>query len=164
MFGGSIFPTCDKPAVFTRPVFAAIPSVPGPEVCAPCKKLRTSVFANHWKQVVTTVDVASWSESQEAKLDTAIKRCHDLVLRFPYGIAIKDQISLRADVSDQLRVLRDVFATKSPLTLIKRATRCRGMSITLIAKGCFFQVMKRHSTVISVLKDRLGAHPVDCNL
>ena len=87
-----LFPTCDKTAVFTRPVFATIPSLPEPEVGAPCKKLRTSVFANHWKQVVTTVDVASWSESQEAKLDTAIKRWYDLVLRFPYGIAIKDQI------------------------------------------------------------------------
>ena len=138
VFGGSIFPTCDKPAVFTRPVFAAIPSVPGPEVGAPCKKLRTSVFANHWKQVVTTVDVASWSESQEAKLDTAIKRWYDLVLRFPYGIAIKDQISLLADASDQLRVLRDVFATKSPLTLIKRANSLQRYVNYLDSQGMLF--------------------------
>ena len=138
LFGSSTFFSCEKPPVFTRPAFAAIPSVPSFEVDAPCKRLRTSVFANHWKEVVTTVDVASWSESQEAKLDTALKRWYDLVLRFPFGIAIKDQISLLADVSDQLRVLRDVFATKSPLTLIKRANSLQRYVNYLDSQGMLF--------------------------
>ena len=124
--------------VFSRPNFEPMPPVLDSDVEAPCKRLRTSPFANHWKQVVTTVDAVSWSESQEAKLDTALKRWYDLVLRFPLGIAIKDQLALLAEVSDQLRVLRDVFATKSPLTLIKRANSLQRYVNFLDNQGMLF--------------------------
>ena len=124
--------------VFSRPNFEPMPPVFDSDVEVPCKRLRASPFANHWKQVVTTVDAVSWSESQEAKLDTALKRWYDLVLRFPMGIAIKDQLSLLAEVSDQLRVLRDVFATKSPLTLIKRANSLQRYVNFLDSRGMLF--------------------------
>ena len=101
----------------------------------PSKRLRVVHFADHWKQVVTIVDELSWTEDQDAKLDTAIKRWYDLVLRFPFGIAIKDQMSLMADVSDQLRILRDVFATK---TLIKRANSLQRYVNFLDTEGILF--------------------------
>ena len=60
------------------------------------------------------------------------------MLRFPFGIAIKDQMSLMADVSDQLRILRDVFATKAPLTLIKRANSLQRYVNFLDTEGILF--------------------------
>ena len=67
-----------------------------------------------------------------------MKRWYDIVLRFPLGIGIKDQMSLLADVPDQLRVLRDVFATKAPLTLIKRANSLQRYINFLDGQGMLF--------------------------
>eukprot|EP00435_Cladocopium_sp_Y103_P067691 s116_g30.t1 len=75
----------------------------------------------HWKQVVTNLDVMTWSEQQDARLDTAIKRWYDVVLRFPPGVVIRDQLSLLPNLADQLRAVRDIFSVKAPSTLIKRA-------------------------------------------
>ena len=125
-------------AIFARPLFAPCPELVESVSEGPCKKLRTTTGVEHWKQVVSSVDAMSWKETQDAKLDTAIKRCYDLVLRFPLGIAVKDQISLLAEVSDQLRVLRDIFATRSPLTLIKRANSLQRYVNFLDDQGLLF--------------------------
>jgi hypothetical protein len=138
IFDSSLKPTCSNGPQFLRPVFAACPTATVADVEMPSKKLRLSSFANHWQQVVTNVDEVSWTESQEAKLDTAMKRWYDIVLRFPLGIGIKDQMSLLADVPDQLRVLRDVFATKAPLTLIKRANSLQRYINFLDGQGMLF--------------------------
>ena len=128
-----------KPPVFYRPAFAPCPDLSSETVVEPSiKKARCASSADHWKQVVTNVDAMSWNEAQDAKLDTAIKRWYDLVLRFPYGVVIKDQMALLAEVSDQLRVLRDVFATKSPLTLIKRANSLQRYVNFLDSQGALF--------------------------
>lgn len=128
-----------KQSAFFRPAFAPCPDLPAETVAEPSnKKAKCAAGADHWKQVVTNVDAVSWSEAQDAKLDTAIKRWYDLVLRFPYGVAIKDQMALLAEVSDQLRVLRDVFATKSPLTLIKRANSLQRYVNFLDSQGTLF--------------------------
>ena len=138
IFDSSLKPTSSNSPQFLRPVFAACPTATVADAEMPSKKLRRSSFANHWQQVVTNVDEVSWTESQEAKLDTAMKRWYDIVLRFPLGIGIKDQMSLLADVPDQLRVLRDVFATKAPLTLIKRANSLQRYINFLDGQGMLF--------------------------
>ena len=138
IFDSSLKPASSDGPHFLRPVFAAYPTATVADVEMPSKKLRMSSFANHWQQVVTNVDEVSWTESQEAKLDTAMKRWYDIVLRFPLGIGIKDQMSLLADVPDQLRVLRDVFATKAPLTLIKRANSLQRYINFLDGQGMLF--------------------------
>jgi len=73
IFGDS--PSLLKPSFqqFARPAFTACPSLLDSETAKPSKRLRVVHFADHWKQVVTTVDALSWTEEQEAKLDTAIK-------------------------------------------------------------------------------------------
>ena len=129
----------------------------------PSKKLRLSSFANHWQQVVTNVDEVSWTESQEAKLDTAMKRWYDIVLRFPLGIGIKDQMSLLADVPDQLRVLRDVFATKARLTLIKRANSLQQKFNFCTVKECCSLEMRMRCTDTFARRESQGALQVVCN-
>ena len=138
IFGNQSRPTDSVQAIFTRPLFAPCPELVESVAEGPSKKLRTTAGAEHWKQVVSSVDAMSWKETQDAKLDTAIKRWYDLVLRFPLGIAVKDQIALLAEVSDQLRVLRDIFATKSPLTLIKRANSLQRYVNFLDDQGLLF--------------------------
>jgi hypothetical protein len=138
IFGNQSSSADSVQANFTRPLFAPCPELVESVAEGPSKKLRTTTGAEHWKQVVSSVDAMSWKETQDAKLDTAIKRWYDLVLRFPLGIAVKDQISLLAEVSDQLRVLRDIFATKSPLTLIKRANSLQRYVNFLDNQGLLF--------------------------
>jgi len=133
------------------------------DVEMPSKKLRLSSFANHWQQVVTNVDEVSWTESQEAKLDTAMKRWYDIVLRFPLGIGIKDQMSLLADVPDQLRVLRDVFATKARLTLIKRANSLQQKFNFCTVKECCSLEMRMRCTDTFARRESQGALQVVCN-
>ena len=103
-----------------KPAFTACLSVLDMELDQPCLKPGVAHFANHWKQFVTTVDADSWTEEQDAKLDTTNERWFYLPLCFTFGIAVKDHMSLLADVSDRLRILIDGFVTKTPVTLVKK--------------------------------------------
>eukprot|EP00435_Cladocopium_sp_Y103_P000693 s2539_g1.t1 len=80
----------------------------------------------------------TWSEQQDAKLDTAIKRWYDVVLRFPPGVIIKDQLSLLPNLADQLRAIRDIFSVKAPSTLIKRANSLQRYLTFLDDHGIIF--------------------------
>eukprot|EP00435_Cladocopium_sp_Y103_P051567 s3063_g16.t1 len=104
-----------------RPAFACAPVFHEDTAEPVQKKVRLAADQKHWKQVVTSLDVMTWSEQQDARLDTAIKRWYDVVLRFPPGVAIRDQLSLLPNLADQLRAVRDIFSVKAPSTLIKRA-------------------------------------------
>eukprot|EP00435_Cladocopium_sp_Y103_P001295 s2738_g1.t1 len=117
--GFQSWPSADRslhrPAFACAPVFQEVSAEPAQ------KKVRVAADQKHWKQVVTSLDVMTWSEQQDARLDTAIKRWYDVVLRFPPGVAIRDQLSLLPNLADQLRAVRDIFSVKAPSTLIKRA-------------------------------------------
>eukprot|EP00435_Cladocopium_sp_Y103_P030804 s3354_g7.t1 len=104
-----------------RPAFACAPVFQEESAEPAQKKVRVAADQKHWKQVVTSLDVMTWSEQQDARLDTAIKRWYDVVLRFPPGVAIRDQLSLLPNLADRLRAVRDIFSVKAPSTLIKRA-------------------------------------------
>eukprot|EP00435_Cladocopium_sp_Y103_P055359 s2156_g18.t1 len=104
-----------------RPAFACAPVFQEESAEPVQKKVKVAADKKHWKQVVTSLDVMTWSEQQDARLDTAIKRWYDVVLRFPPGVAIRDQLSLLPNLADQLRAVRDIFSVKAPSTLIKRA-------------------------------------------
>ena len=89
IFDSSIKPTSSNSPQFLRPVFAACPTATVADAEMPSKKLRLSSFANHWQQVVTNVDEVSWTESQEGKLDTAMKRCMTLCCVFLLALESK---------------------------------------------------------------------------
>eukprot|EP00435_Cladocopium_sp_Y103_P059829 s231_g21.t1 len=87
----------------------------------PLKRLRPSSEPTHWRQFVSCTDAASWRESQEAKLDTALKRWFDIILQFPRAHATVKQLYDAATLPEQLRILRDVMSGRAPATLIKKA-------------------------------------------
>ena len=71
--------------------------------------------------MVSCTDVLSWQEDVDAKTDTALKRWYDIVVQFPAVSDTVRQLGLIDNLAEQLKMLRDVMAGKSPLTLIKRA-------------------------------------------
>ena len=88
IFGNQLNSADSVQAIFARPLFAPCPELVESVSEGPCKKLRTTTGVEHWKQVVSSVDAMSWKETHDAKLDTAIKRWYDLVLRFHFRIAV----------------------------------------------------------------------------
>eukprot|EP00435_Cladocopium_sp_Y103_P061764 s673_g23.t1 len=87
----------------------------------PLKRFRPSTEPLRWRQFVACTDAVSWRESQEAKLDTALKRWFSIILQFPGVHATVKQLHDAATLPEQLRILRDIMSGKAPATLIKRA-------------------------------------------
>ena len=109
-----------KPPVFKRPLPPAILYENAPEV-PPDKRHRSQkVVATSWTQVVTTCSDDSWLELRDAQFQTALIRWLDVLLQLPDSCTIVMQLKLFGSVTDQLRMLRDIFIKKAPQTLLKR--------------------------------------------
>ena len=120
---GNIF--CNKPIL-------SVPQqkwkrLPCPEISqaeslgTPAKVRKRVLSAEHWREIVSNTDAVSWKETQEAKMDVALKRWFDIIARFPNVRETVKQLQLVAGLPEQMRMLRDILSGKSPATLVKRA-------------------------------------------
>lgn len=105
--------------------FHRLPPVPMPQlsddVAEPSSKRLKSAGPSHWLQVVTNTDIKTWKEDMESKLATSLNRWFDVIIQFPATFSTVQQLGALKSLPDQMRMLRDVLADKSPLTLMKRA-------------------------------------------
>jgi hypothetical protein len=109
-----------KPAVFKRSLPPTVLHESLPEV-QPDKKHRSQgVSATSWIQVVKAGSEDNWTELRDAQFQTALKRWLDVLLQLPGSCLIVVQLNQFGSVTEQLRMLRDVFAKKAPQTLLKR--------------------------------------------
>ena len=109
-----------KPAVFKRSLPPTVLHETLPEV-QPDKEHRSQgVSATSWIQVVKAGSEDNWTELRDAQFQTALKRWLDVLLQLPGSCLIVVQLNQFGSVTEQLRMLRDVFAKKAPQTLLKR--------------------------------------------
>ena len=117
-----------------RPAVVSYSSI-GP-VTAPVEKRRKFAEAPQtWHQVVMVTNAASWRETSDAKMDTALKRWFDVVIHFPTSFQLVAQLAELTSVAEQLRVMKDVLGSKSPLTLLKRVNSIIRYTKFLQSKG-----------------------------
>ena len=124
--------------IFVRPSSAPCPGHVVSDVEGPIEKLWITTGAGFLKQFVSSAGALSWKDTHDAKLLTVVICWYDLVLRFSFGLAVKDQFSLLDEVSDWMRVLRKYFYTKSPLTLIERANSLQWYLNLFDSEGSLF--------------------------
>ena len=119
IFGSSSRSSCLSLPSFSRP--AVVPRVCTLDVPAPAeKRRRVEEVPQTWHQVVMSSDAATWREANDAKMDTALKRWFDVVILFPTSFQLVAQLAEMPTVGEQMRMMRDVLGSKSPLTLLKR--------------------------------------------
>ena len=120
---GNIF--CNKPLFSVpQPKWKRLPcpeSSQAEPLERPAKVHKRVSSAEHWKEIVSNTDAVSWKESQEAKMDVALKRWFDIITQFPNVHETVKQLQLVAGLPEQLRMLRDILSGKFPATLVKRA-------------------------------------------
>lgn len=102
-----------RPSVVPQPV-----SVPVQQ--PPLKSRRVATEPQSWQQVVMASDVATWQEIHDAKMDTALKRWFDVAIMFPTNYQLVSQLAALATVGEQMKMMKDVIGSRSPLTLLKR--------------------------------------------
>ena len=119
-------------AILSRP--AVVPRVCTLDVPAPAeKRRRVEEVPQTWHQVVMSSDAATWREANDAKMDTALKRWFDVVILFPTSFQLVAQLAEMPTVGEQMRMMRDVLGSKSPLTLLKRVNSIILYSVYLIS-------------------------------
>ena len=107
----------------------------GPVTAPVEKRRRFAEVPQTWHQVVMVTDAASWRETSDAKMDTALKRWFDVVILFPTSFQLVAQLAELTSVAEQLRVMKDVLGSKSPLTLLKRVNSIIRYTKFLQSKG-----------------------------
>ena len=134
IFGPSSRSSCISMPTLVRPAVVAlsgVSSLPTPVE----KRRRFAEVPQTWHQVVVVTDAASWQETSDAKMDTALKRWFDVVILFPTSFQLVAQLAELTSVAEQLRVMRDVLGAKSPLTLLKRVNSVIRYTKFLQARG-----------------------------
>ena len=121
-------PSLARPAVVSY-------SNSGPVTSPVEKRRRLAEVPQSWHQVVMVTDAASWRETSDAKMDTALKRWFDVVIHFPTSFQLVAQLAEVTSVAEQLRVMKDVLGSKSPLTLLKRVNSIIRYTKFLQSKG-----------------------------
>ena len=134
IFGPSSRSSCISMPTLVRPAVVALPGV-SPLPTPAEKRRRFAEMPQTWHQVVVVTDAASWQETSDAKMDTALKRWFDVVILFPTSFQLVAQMAELASVAEQLRVMKDVLGAKSPLTLLKRVNSVIRYTRFLQAKG-----------------------------
>lgn len=102
---------------------ASIPALLGvsSETEQPSKRVRTSAsLRQSWHSIVRADVELTWIDKREADFQVSLKRWLDVLLSLPDDLSIVFQLREMASVSDQLRMLRDIFHKKAPQTLLKR--------------------------------------------
>ena len=134
IFGPSSRSSCISMPTLVRPAVVALPGVGS--LPTPVEKRRPfAEVPQTWHQVVVVTDAASWQETFDAKMDTALKRWRDVVILFPTSFQLVAQLAELTSVAEQLRVMRDVLGAKSPLTLLKRVNSVIRYTKFLQARG-----------------------------
>ena len=85
------------------------------------KVSRQAPVSEHWTSVVANTDPTTWDELLEAKWEVALKRWFSMLSSFPADIGVTAQLGEIPDWGRQMGMLRDIFAGRSPLTVLKRA-------------------------------------------
>ena len=106
---------------------------PMPRVVAKQKTTHKS-----WHFLVSNVDVLSWKEAHDAKLETALKRWHDVIDAMSPDYEVVKQFKALPSVSAKLRMVKDLFSLRSPLTLLKRVNSLQFYINSLEADGKIF--------------------------
>ena len=119
---------CNEPVYSTKP-FTFKRSVPplvqhdsgecSREETVKRSKPQTS-SATSWMQIVKTTSDESWMEFRDSQFQVALKRWLDVLLQLPASCHVVLQLRTLGNVSQQLRMLRDLFYKKAPQTLLKR--------------------------------------------
>ena len=100
--------------------------------------VRHKTTHKSWHFLVSNVDVQSWKEAHDAKLETALKRWHDVIDAMSPDYEVVKQFKALPSVSAKLRMVKDLFSLRSPLTLLKRVNSLQFYINSLEAAGKTF--------------------------
>ena len=99
------------------------------------EKISNNKILNGWKFLVSNEDTQSWKEMHEARLETAIKRWHDVIDGMSDEFLVVQQFKALTSISSRLRMVKDVLSSRSPLTLLKRVNALQNYIGYLDNKG-----------------------------
>jgi len=111
-----------EPALlFRRPVFKMNRAVEETSSEPDAKRSKPVVrLVSGWADIIKSGEDICWQDQKEAKMQTALKRCLDVALRFPDTIELKVMLQQQLNVQAQLRMIRNILWRKAPGTLLKR--------------------------------------------
>ena len=101
-----------KPPILLRSIEEVVEAV--------TKKPRLVDKPFTWQRLVQSNADQSWMDKREADFQVALRRWFDAIHDLPMDIEVVKQLREMTSISDQLRMMRDLFWKKSPQTLIKR--------------------------------------------
>ena len=107
---------------YKRPMFPPVfhePDTVDSDHSAKKSKSQPSVVTS-WMQIVKSSTDESWMEKRDSQFQVALKRWLDVLLQLPASCQVVFQLKMLGSVTEQLRMLRDLFYKKAPQTLLKR--------------------------------------------